>query len=66
MKISTPSVFEVVQYSLIIMKLLNIINQSWYLIFIPTYMVFGTFLLILLFIGLIVLIDAIKNNNKRK
>lgn len=59
-------VLEVVQIVLIILKIVNVIDCKWWIVFIPTYIVAGTILIVLIVALIVVLIACVIENGRWK
>lgn len=59
-------VLGVVQIVLIILKIVNVIDCKWWIVFIPTYIVAGTILIVLIVALIVVLIACVIENGRWK
>lgn len=59
-------VLGVIQIVLIILKVFNLIDCKWWIVFIPTYMVAGTILIVLIVALIVVLIACVIENGRWK
>lgn len=59
-------VLGVIQIVLVILKVFNLIDCKWWIVFIPTYIVAGTILIVLIFALIVVLIACVIENGRWK